>query len=213
MITPTMQKNALVLGLFALMTTGMISGFHQLTAPQIKDSQQQQLANSLATLISSDRYDNDLLHDTIKINDQKLLQLEQTETVYRATKYGQPVAVIFPVIAPDGYSGKIRLLVAIYATGELAGVQVLAHKETPGLGDAIESEKSDWLLSFAGLSLTSLTSAQWHVKKDNGVFDQFTGATITPRAVVKAVHNALLYYQQHQTDLFSRPATTTHESK
>lgn len=213
MITPTMQKNALVLGLFALMTTGMISGFHQLTAPQIKDSQQQQLANSLATLISSDRYDNDLLHDTIKINDQKLLQLEQTETAYRATKYGQPVAVIFPVIAPDGYSGKIRLLVAIYATGELAGVQVLAHKETPGLGDAIESEKSDWLLSFAGLSLTSLTSAQWHVKKDNGIFDQFTGATITPRAVVKAVHNALLYYQQHQTDLFSRPATTTHESK
>lgn len=213
MITPTMQKNALVLGLFALITTGLISGFHQLTAPQIKDSQQQQLANSLATLISSDRYDNDLLHDTIKINDQKLLQLEQSETAYRATTYGQPVAVIFPVIAPDGYSGKIRLLVAIYATGELAGVQVLAHKETPGLGDAIESEKSDWLISFAGQSLTSLTSAQWHVKKDNGVFDQFTGATITPRAVVKAVHNALLYYQQHQTDLFSRPATTTHESK
>lgn len=210
MITQSMRSSAIALGIFALIATGMVAGFHALTDQRILQSQQQSLTESLNSLVPSSRYNNDLLHDTLSIQNNDLLHLEQPETVFRARKNGLPIAVIFPVIAPDGYSGKIRLLVAINTKGELAGVRVLAHKETPGLGDAIDIDKSSWILDFNDKSLLSPTDDGWHVKKDNGVFDQFTGATITPRAVVKAIHNALLYYQLHQQTLFS-PVVTAHE--
>lgn len=210
MITQSIRSSALTLGVFALIATGMVAGFHALTDEKILRSQQQSLTESLNALVPSSQYNNDLLHDTLSIKNNDLLHLEQPETVYRARKNGLPVAVIFPVIAPDAYSGKIRLLVAIDTNGELAGVRVLAHKETPGLGDAIELDKSSWLLDFNHKSLLSPAANSWYVKKDNGVFDQFTGATITPRAVVKAVHNALLYYQTHQQILFS-PVVAAHE--
>lgn len=210
MITQSMRSSAITLGIFALIATGMVAGFHALTDQRILHSQQQSLTESLNALVPSSQYNNDLLHDTLSIQNNDLLHLEQPETVYRARKNGLPVAVIFPVIAPDGYSGKIRLLVAINTNGELAGVRVLAHKETPGLGDAIEIEKSSWILDFNLKSLLSPTDDGWQVKKDNGVFDQFTGATITPRAVVKAIHNALLYYQAHQQALFA-PQIAAHE--
>ena len=210
MIAQSMRSSAITLGLFALIATGMVAGFHALTNQRILQSQQQSLTESLNALVPSSQYNNDLLHDTLSIKNNDLLHLEQPETVYRARKNGLPVAVIFPVIAPDGYSGKIRLLVAIHTNGELAGVRVLVHKETPGLGDAIEIEKSSWILDFNLKSLLSPTADGWQVKKDNGVFDQFTGATITPRAVVKAIYNALLYYQAHQQALFA-PQIAAHE--
>ncbi len=210
MIAQSMRSSAITLGLFALIATGMVAGFHALTDQRILQSQQQSLTESLNALVPSSQYNNDLLHDTLSIQNNDLLHLEQPETAYRARKNGLPVAVIFPVIAPDGYSGKIRLLVAINTKGELVGVRVLAHKETPGLGDAIEIEKSSWILDFNHKSLLSPTGDGWQVKKDNGVFDQFTGATITPRAVVKAIHNALLYYQAHQQALFA-PQVAAHE--
>ena len=106
-------------------------------------------------------------------------------------------------MAPDGYSGNIHLLVAIKYDGTLAGVRVVNHKETPGLGDAVEAERSNWILGFTGKSLTNPGKKGWAVKRDGGQFDQFTGATITPRAVVKAVYKTLEYYQQHKTQLFS----------
>lgn len=203
MISQSMLKNALTLGAFALVTTAMIVMAHALSSPRIEDSKQRELQQSLTALVAADRYDNDLLHDTITINDRALLHLDNAETAYRARKYGQPVAVIFPVIAPDGYSGKIRLLVGIDNHGRILGVKVLAHRETPGLGDAIEAEKSDWINSFTGKTLDQPSTSGWLVQKDGGDFDQFTGATITPRAVVRAVHNALLYYQNRQTALFA----------
>lgn len=193
-------NNALRLSLFALCTTALIAGVYQLTANKIAQSQQQHLLASLNELIPASRYNNALLQDTLIINDTTLLHLKQPETAYRARLNQHDVALIFPVIAPNGYSGNIKLLVAIEKNGTLAGVRVLTHKETAGLGDAIEKNKSDWIESFAQRSLSN-TSA-WKVKRDGGEFDQFTGATITPRAVVKAVHNALLYYQQHQDTLF-----------
>ncbi|HEY5791334.1 MAG TPA: RnfABCDGE type electron transport complex subunit G, partial [Gammaproteobacteria bacterium] len=107
--------------------------------------------------------------------------------------------------APDGYSGAIRMLVGIRADGRVAGVRVISHKETPGLGDKIEPGKSDWSRSFVGRALGNPGSASWRVRKDGGVFDQFTGATITPRAVVAAVHRALLYYRDHREALFALP--------
>ena len=157
MIAQSMRSSAITLGLFALIATGMVAGFHALTNQRILQSQQQSLTESLNALVPSSQYNNDLLHDTLSIKNNDLLHLEQPETVYRARKNGLPVAVIFPVIAPDGYSGKIRLLVAIHTNGELAGVRVLVHKETPGLGDAIEIEKSSWILDFNHKSLLSPT--------------------------------------------------------
>jgi electron transport complex protein RnfG len=175
---------------------------YQLTANKIEQSQQQHLLASLNELIPASRYNNALLEDTLTINNQTLLHLDQPQTAYRARFNQQDIAVIFPVIAPNGYSGKIKLLVAIEPNGTLAGVRVLQHKETAGLGDAIDKNKSDWIDVFTQRSLTNTSNSAWQVKRDGGEFDQFTGATITPRAVVKAVHNALLYYQQHQDTLF-----------
>jgi len=121
---------------------------------------------------------------------------------------GEPVALVIEALAPDGYSGTIRLLVGINIDGSLGGVRVVAHRETPGLGDAIEEERSDWILGFTGKSLQDPPLQKWAVKKDGGAFDQLTGATITPRAVVKAVRQALLYYRDQKDALFAREETT-----
>ena len=123
-------------------------------------------------------------------------------TVYRARKSGKPFAAVFSTVAPDGYSGEIRLLVAVKADGSLAGVRVLEHKETPGLGDLIDESKSRWILGFDGLSLGNPPEKQWKVKRDGGSFDQFTGATVTPRAVVEAVKNILSFFKANQEKVF-----------
>ena len=193
-------NNGLRLGIFAALTTALIAGVHLLTADKIAHSEQQHLLESLNELVPSEIYNNILLEDIIAVQDTRYLHLTQTETAYRARLNDQNIAVILPVVAPDGYSGNIKLLVAIKEDGSLLGVRVISHKETAGLGDAIEKTKSDWIDNFNGRSLQN--TPLWKVKRDGGQFDQLTGATITPRAVVKAVHNALLYYQQHQATLF-----------
>ena len=123
-------------------------------------------------------------------------------TAYRARLQGEPVAVIFNSVAPDGYNGKIHLLVGVNIDASLAGVRVVKHAETPGLGDAIEIRKSPWIRGFDGKSLNNPDQAGWRVKRDGGEFDQLTGATITPRAIVAAVRNTLLYYQQNADMIF-----------
>lgn len=193
-------SNGLRLGIFAALTTALIAGVNHLTADKITDSEHQHLLASLNELVPVQHYNNTLIQDTITIKDSAFLNLTQVETAYRARFNGQNVAIILPVIAPDGYSGQIKLLVAIKEDATLLGVRVISHKETAGLGDAIEKTKSDWIDVFRGRSLSN--TLHWKVKRDGGDFDQLTGATISPRAIVKAVHNALLYYQQHQKTLF-----------
>jgi electron transport complex protein RnfG len=130
-------------------------------------------------------------------------------TVYRARMDGLPVAVMMIITAPDGYNGDIRLLAGIDAEGAVIGVRVISHKETPGLGDPIEIEKSDWILGFNKKSLRNPESNGWGVKRDDGQFDQFTGATISPRAVVKVMHNTLLYFDANKQMLFDTPTQST----
>ena len=149
------------------------------------------------------QYDNDLLQDTRSITAPEAFGTAEPVTVYRARQQGEPVAALFTVIAPDGYSGAIKLLVGVRWDGRLAGVRAVAHRETPGLGDAIEVERSDWITQFAGLSIDEPPVKQWRVKKDGGHFDQFTGATITPRAVVKAIRKALIYFNAHRESFFA----------
>ena len=149
-------------------------------------------------------HDNDLLKDTLKIEAGGDLGNHETTLAYRARLAGKPSAVILEAIAPDGYKGDIKLLIAITAGGELVGVRVLAHNETPGLGDYIDIQHGDWIKkSFDGQSLTRTPDEQWKVKKDGGSFDYMAGATITPRAVVKAVHLTLRYFAAHREEIFA----------
>ncbi len=172
------------------------------TREQIRENERAFLINNLNQVLPPKRYTNDLLHDTVELTAPGAFGTEEPVTIYRGRRGGEPVAALFSVIAPDGYSGQIKLLVGVYWDGTLAGVRAVAHRETPGLGDAIEAERSNWILGFTGLSITNPVAAQWRVKKDGGRFDQFTGATITPRAVVKAVRKALVYFTAHRESFF-----------
>ncbi len=193
---------AAVLGLFSLVGTGLVSMTFHSTKEKISENERAALLRNLSAIVPKALYDNDIVNDTITVTDKRLGSLDPI-TVYRARKMGKPVSAIFTTIAPGGYNGKIKLLVAVKADGSLAGVRVVAHKETPGLGDNIEVSRSDWILHFAGKSLHNPAEKQWAVKRDGGSFDQFTGATITPRAIVKAVKNTLLYFQRHQAEVFA----------
>ncbi|MDH5394174.1 MAG: electron transport complex subunit RsxG [Gammaproteobacteria bacterium] len=200
---------ALILTLFAVIGGGLVSYTQQSTAAQIQANDKMSLMLSLNSLLPADRYDNDLTNSTLSLPAHPLLGSKKPSTAFFATKNKQPVAFIFNAIAPNGYNGKIYLLVGVYADGQIAGVRVVKHKETPGLGDGIDEKRSQWILKFDRHSLTSLSESQWKVKRDGGYFDQFTGATITPRAVVKAVHNTLLYYQQHKAELIQAATNPT----
>lgn len=198
---------AAILGIFAIICAGLVAVTFDNTKQQIATNEREALIASLHTLITPEQHDNDLYSDTIAVQSKELLGTAKPVTVYRARKHGMPVAAIIASVAPDGYSGSINLLVAIYYDGRIAGVRVTSHKETPGLGDLIEPEKSDWINNFRGKRLSNPDTEGWHVRKDGGIFDQFTGATITPRAVVKAVHNTLKYFEANKQALFA-PAIT-----
>lgn len=199
---------ALILAGFAVIGTGLVAFTHAMTAERIAENERQALLANLTALVPATQYDNAVTEDVLYLADAAFGTAEPIP-VYRAYRAGQPVALFATPVAPDGYSGDIRLLIGIYADGTLAGVRVLAHKETPGLGDAIEAARSDWILQFAGKSLGNPEPAQWAVKKDGGHFDQFTGATITPRAVVNATRRFLEYFATHREQLFAKAEKST----
>lgn len=201
-ISRSMLKNALVLGLFAIGTVGLVAVLQQATAGRIANAEREAQVRALSEILPQGSYDNHLLDNSIQLHDP-LLGSKSPQTAYIALKDGKPSAVILRATAPDGYSGAIHLLIGIQADGRLAGVRVLGHRETPGLGDKIELAKSAWIRSFDGKSLSNPGEDGWAVKKDRGEFDQFAGATITPRAVVKAVHKALQYFDANQEQLFA----------
>jgi len=202
-ISRSMLKNSLVLGLFAIATVGLVAVLQQATAGRIAASERAAQVRALSEILPPGSYDNQLLDHSIQLHDPLLLGSKSPQPAYIALKNGQPSAIILRATAPDGYSGAIRLLIGIQIDGRLAGVRVLNHRETPGLGDKIELAKSPWIQSFVGRSLQAPDEAGWAVKKDRGEFDQFAGATITPRAVVKAVHKALQYFDAHKQQLFA----------
>jgi len=201
-----MLRDGALLAIIAVGGVSLLAGVHLLTRERIAEQRQRAVLERLAQVLPTSAYDNDLLADVILVQDPNALGQPGPATVYRARRAGRPVAVIMAVTAPDGYNGDIRLLVAILYDGTISGVRVVEHRETPGLGDPIEVQRSDWIRSFRGRSLTDPAPARWAVRRDGGVFDQFTGATITPRAVVAAVQRALEYYAAHREELFNSPA-------
>jgi electron transport complex protein RnfG len=184
---------------------GLVTLVHGLSAERIARQQQHSLRLTLQTLVPAGSYDNDPLADRLSVRDARLGV--EAVPIYPARRQGQPVAAVIAPVAADGYSGDIRLLVAVLPDGTLIGVRVLAHKETPGLGDAIAADKSDWILRFNGLSLANPMARLWKVKRDGGSFDQFAGATVTPRAVVNAVRNTLAYFRDNRAAVFAGNAS------
>lgn len=200
-------RNGLILGLFSLLSTGLIALTFLVTKDKIATEVESALARRLNEVISSDKYDNDFYRDCALIEAPELSGTLQKSKIYRMRANGAPYALFITATAPDGYAGKIKLIVGIYTNGSIAGVRVTEHQETPGLGDKIELQKSNWINQFDGKSFSNLDKSQWAVKKDGGYFDALTGATITPRAIIKTVTRVLNYYQLNSTELFSLPSS------
>lgn len=196
---------SLLLGMFAVIGTSLVAFTYENTRDRIAENERLALLKKLHKLIPPQRIDNDIVNDTVTVSDRYRLGTDSTQ-VYLGRKNGEPIAAVFTTTAPEGYSGDIQLLVAVNIDGTLGGVRVVSHRETPGLGDRIEEDKNDWILQFAGKSLNNPGSEAWKVKRDGGAFDQFTGATITPRTVIKAVKNTLQYYSEHGESLFKKQA-------
>lgn len=177
----------------------------RLTAARIAHNERAWFEAQIDVLVPSALHDNDLLTDRIDVVAPELLGTRRPVAVYRARLHGTPTAVVINSIAPDGYGGPIELLIAVDYRGVVLGVHVLAHHETPGIGNAFELPGATWLAAFRGRSLRNPDTPGWNIRKDGGAFEAFTSATITPRAIVKAVQHTLDYYQQHRDELFAAP--------
>jgi len=204
MILSSMAKNGAILTAFALVTTGLVASINMLTADKIAEQELLHLTSQLQEVLDPSTYDNELTTDCVIISDERLGPYAN-QIVYRARKNNEPVALIVRHVTPSGYSGDINLLTAVLSDGNIAGVRTTKHEETPGLGDKVEVKKSPWITSFKTLTVQSSSDARWAVKKDGGQFDQFTGATITPRAVVGSVKNAVLFAQSEFGAIFAAP--------
>jgi len=194
-------RSAAALGLVAIVCTSALTAVDKLTAERIAEQERRVVLEQLGQILPQ-QYDNPLLDDRFSFRDEYYFPNNQEVVAYRARYQGSPQAVVLKFKAVNGYNGNIELLAGISADGTLLGVRVTSHKETPGLGDAIEAEKSDWILGFSDKSLGQPALARWTVERDGGAFDQFTGATITPRAVVEAVRDALAYFEANRDYVF-----------
>ncbi|MGX9418963.1 electron transport complex subunit RsxG [Vibrio sp. WJH972] len=198
------SKNGMILALFASLTTGFVAITHSFTQHTIADQQKAQLLRTLNQVVPETSHNNDLAKACTKITLPNLPN-EASLHAYIAKKDQDITGIAIETIAPDGYTGQIKLIVGIDTSGIITGTRVLSHNETPGLGDKIDLRVTDWILGFTGKTLTAENQSQWAVRKDGGQFDQFTGATITPRAVVKAVKNVVNYVQVNHDALYAQP--------
>jgi len=200
-IVQAMIRNAVGLAIFAAVTAGAIGITKMLTQDRIQQQETRARYAALKDVMPDSRYTNTLGSDTIELPRNDELGTEPGDTAFVARKEGRVSGVILPLTAPDGYSGDIELLVGIDRQGRTTGVRVTNHSETPGLGDAIEADKSDWILDFNGHSLDNPPPDGWRVSSDGGEFDTLSGATITSRAVVRAVYRGLVFFNNNRNDL------------
>jgi electron transport complex protein RnfG len=213
MLGQSIRLNSWVLGLFALITAALLAFTHLGTKERIAEAKREMEKRALLEIVPLERHNNDLLVDTLEIPAAYWPTLGIDGGNINIARDGNKlVAIIVPAVAPDGYNGDIQMIIGINLDGTIAGVRVISHRETPGLGDKVDLKKDDWILSFNGKSLTNPKPDGWKVKKDKGDFDQFTGATITPRAVVQQVLKALQYYKEDKARLI-KVATGTQPAK
>jgi len=196
---------ALNLLFFTVIGTAFLALTYNLTLDRIAQSEEYEKLKLIKQIVPATAYDNDIIRDTVLLAADALLGNDHETVLYRGRMKSRPSIAVLQATAPDGYSGKINLIISIRHDGRIGGVRVISHKETPGLGDYIEIAKNSWITVFNDASLEQPGDGGWKVKKDGGQFDYMAGATVTPRAMVKAVHKALQYYAQHRDELFAQP--------
>ena len=197
------KKNALLLAAFAAVCTLMVSITYVLTKPAIERQEKQQTFNKVTQVLTTGSFDNNPLDNCVILSDASISGVEIAQPVYRATWQGEPAAVVFQTETKQGYNGLIKLIVGLDKNGVVQGVRTLTHQETPGLGDKIELAKSEWVLSFNQGEVKDENDPSWFVKKDGGDFDQFTGATITPRAVVNQLRTSVVNAKNNFQAIFT----------
>lgn len=201
-------RTAIILFIFVVIFTGLLSSAYLWTRPTIEAAASEEKMKLIDEVLPRSQYDNDLLQDSIAIAPTPALGLDEESTAFRARKNGRISALVLEAVAPDGYAGMIRLLIALDPDGRLIGVRVTQHKETPGLGDYIDPKKDKnkdrpWITQLDGLTPASIDAREWKVRKDGGRFDTVAGATVSPRAVIKAVRKAALYVAENHAALLS----------
>ncbi|UOG91957.1 MAG: electron transport complex subunit RsxG [Candidatus Thiothrix sulfatifontis] len=197
--TPLLERipyQAILLGACAAIAAALLLGVDNATREPIAQRKMEDLQQSLAQVVPDDLHDNNMVAKPLLLKGAD----GKDVTIYQGTKAGNVTALVWETIG-FGYAGEIRTIIALDPQGKILGTRVLSHKETPGLGDKIEAAKDDWITKFTGLSLGNPSEDQWKVKKDGGQFDQFSGATITPRAVVKSLHEALQFFAAHKAEM------------
>ena len=196
--------HGVILGIFCLGFGLVLAITNSVTVDDIAARAMEDRQNSLSQVIPDSIHDNNVVADTITMKNDR----DKEITVYRATRDGKVTGVAYEIFG-SGYAGQIKLMLGVDASGKVLGVRVLAHKETPGLGDKIEVKKGDWILRFNDLSIGSPPVEKWKVKKDGGQFDQFAGATITPRGVVRAIREGLEFFGAHKAEMLADKAPAT----
>jgi electron transport complex protein RnfG len=205
--TRSVSRTGLTLAAIAALCTALVAATYRLTSDRIADNAQRFLERRLAPALGDAAYDSALTGSALAVHPPHTLPGAGPAAIYRVYSAGKPAAALFVVTAMDGYAGPIRIVVGIDTDGVITGLRILEHRETPGLGDLIESGRSNWVYQFDGRSLGDPVAERWAIRSDGGDFDQLTGASITPRAVTRAVRDVLIYFAANRDDIFSRPAT------
>ena len=209
----TVIKSGVTLAVIGAICTALVALTYQATEQRIEDNEKAWLERSLQPALSGVSYDSGISDSKLTLPPPHGLPGAEEALVYRIYAKGEPVAALFVVSARDGYSGPIRLLVGIDTMSRITGIHVLEHRETPGLGDGVETAKSDWARQFTGRSLLDPEPEGWQIRNDGGQFDQLTGASVTPRAIVKAVKETLLYFDLHREEVFATLPSQTGTTK
>jgi electron transport complex protein RnfG len=200
-------KGTITLAAIAAICATLVAGTYRLTTERITANERAWLEQSLAPALGGVDYEGSITESRLVLEPPHGLPGNDDAIIYRVYSGGVPVAALFAVTARGGYAGPIRILVGIDVQGAITGVRILEHRETPGLGDGIEASRSEWIRQFNGRSLGDPPAAAWQLRVDGGQFDQLTGASVTPRAVLKAIRETLLYFGAHQEEIFGMPAT------
>lgn len=207
----TSLRTAGILTIFTLAFTALMAVTYSATRPAIEASAIEEKMRLINEVLPATSYDNVLLDDFVVLGPTPELGITESGRVYRARQGNTPSALILEVVAPDGYAGRIQLIVAVGADGKITGVRATGHRETPGLGDYIDPRKDrnkerPWIGQFTGISFENVAPERWQVKRDGGTFDFRVGATITARAVTRASGRALRFAVEHHDSLFAAPA-------
>lgn len=203
--------NGITLAAIAAICTLLVAATYRVTAERIAANEQAWLERSLEPALSGVFFDGSVTEYKLELDPPHDLPGNDTAIIYRVFSENEPVAALFAVTARDGYSGPIRILVGIEVDGTISGVRIVEHRETPGLGDRIHQSRSDWVYQFDGRSLLDPVEERWLLEVDGGDFDQITGASVTPRAIIKAIRETLLYFDANRDELFTIPVNEQSE--